>query len=85
MLTLQPELRVDAGGMVNHSWLSDALGLENVVLERPVGGSGEDIPGWSKEVLNLNIGGNIIIIAINQLNRILLYSFVILTSIDYLQ
>lgn len=57
MLTLQPELRADAGGMVNHSWLSDALGLENVVLERPVGGSGEDIPGWSKEVLNLNIGG----------------------------
>ncbi len=48
------ELRADAGGMVNHSWLSDALGLENVVLERPVGGSGEDIPGWSKEVLNLN-------------------------------
>ncbi|CAG87344.2 DEHA2D15862p [Debaryomyces hansenii CBS767] len=57
MLTLQPELRADAGGMVNHSWLSDALGLENVVLERPVGGSGEDIPGWSKEVSNSNIGG----------------------------
>lgn len=49
MLTLQPENRADAGGMVNHPWLSDALGLENVVLERPVGGSGEDIPGWSKE------------------------------------
>lgn len=49
MLTLQPETRADAGGMVNHPWLSDALGLENVVLERPVGGSGEDIPGWSRE------------------------------------
>lgn len=49
MLTLQPENRADAGGMVNHPWLSDALGLENVVLERPVGGSGEDIPGWSRE------------------------------------
>lgn len=49
MLQIQPELRADAGGMVNHPWLSDALGLENVVLERPVGGSGEDIPGWSKE------------------------------------
>ncbi|GEQ72326.1 hypothetical protein JCM33374_g6013 [Metschnikowia sp. JCM 33374] len=49
MLTLQPETRADAGGMINHPWLSDALGLENVVLERPVGGSGEDIPGWSKE------------------------------------
>ncbi|OBA24303.1 kinase-like protein [Metschnikowia bicuspidata var. bicuspidata NRRL YB-4993] len=49
MLTLQPEMRADAGGMINHPWLSDALGLENVVLERPVGGSGEDIPGWSRE------------------------------------
>ncbi|KAM9908443.1 hypothetical protein OXX79_000362 [Metschnikowia pulcherrima] len=49
MLTLQPEARADAGGMINHPWLSDALGLENVVLERPVGGSGEDIPGWSRE------------------------------------
>lgn len=49
MLTLQPETRADAGGMVNHPWLSDALSLENVVLERPVGGSGEDIPGWSRE------------------------------------
>lgn len=52
MLVLQPELRADAGGMVNHPFLSDALGLENVVLERPVGGSGEDIPGWTKEILN---------------------------------
>lgn len=49
MLALQPELRADAGGMVNHPWLSDALGLENVVLERPVSGSGEDIVGWSRE------------------------------------
>lgn len=53
MLTIQPEMRADAGGMINHPWLSDALGLENVVLERPVGGSGEDIPGWSKEILSL--------------------------------
>lgn len=50
MLTLQPETRADAGGMVNHPWLSDAVGLENVVLERSVGGSGEDIPGWSREL-----------------------------------
>lgn len=50
MLVLQPENRADAGGMLNHVWLGDALGLENVVLERPVGGSGEDIPGWSKEI-----------------------------------
>lgn len=50
MLALNPEHRADAGGMVNHPWLSDALGLENVVLERPVGGLGEDIPGWAREV-----------------------------------
>lgn len=50
MLQLQPEERADAGGMINHPWLRDALALENVVLERPVGGSGEDIPGWSKEL-----------------------------------
>lgn len=56
MLALQPELRADAGGMVNHPWLSDAVGLENVVLERPVGGSGEDIPGWSKEIPNFHHG-----------------------------
>lgn len=50
MLKLKPEERADAGGMLNHPWLRDALGLENVVLERPVGGSGEDIPGWSREI-----------------------------------
>lgn len=50
MLTLTPETRADAGGLVNHPWLSDAVGLENVVLERSVGGSGEDIPGWSREL-----------------------------------
>ncbi|EGW35293.1 uncharacterized protein SPAPADRAFT_58513 [Spathaspora passalidarum NRRL Y-27907] len=54
MLEIQPEKRADAGGMINHSWLGDVLGLENVVLERPVGGSGEDIPGWSKEVTATN-------------------------------
>lgn len=56
MLALQPESRADAGGMINHPWLSDALGLENVVLERPVGGSGEDIPGWTKELISLSSG-----------------------------
>lgn len=50
MLQIEPEERADAGGMINHPWLRDALALENVVLERPVGGSGEDIPGWSKEL-----------------------------------
>lgn len=56
MLALQPELRADAGGMVNHEWLSDAVGLENVVLERPVGGAGEDLPGWSREISSLAPG-----------------------------
>lgn len=56
MLSLQPENRADAGGMINHPWLSDALGLENVVLERPVGGSGEDIAGWSREAGNPSQG-----------------------------
>lgn len=51
MLAIKPEARADAGGMINHPWLSDSLGLENVVLERPVGGSGEDIPGWARELL----------------------------------
>ncbi|CCH45066.1 hypothetical protein BN7_4644 [Wickerhamomyces ciferrii] len=50
MLCVNPEKRADAGGMVNHQWLSDAMGLENVVLERPLRGTGDDIPGWSKEV-----------------------------------
>ncbi|EGV65911.1 serine/threonine protein kinase, CMGC [Yamadazyma tenuis] len=58
MLTTQPEQRADAGGMINHPWLSDALGLENVVLERPVGGSGEDIPGWSKEISSSSYNSN---------------------------
>ncbi|CAI5757828.1 unnamed protein product [Candida verbasci] len=57
MLNLQPEERADAGGMLNHPWLRDALGLENVVLERPVGGSGEDIPGWSRELNSKNYFG----------------------------
>lgn len=50
MLIVNPEKRADAGGMVNHPWLSDALGLENVLLERPLCGTGDDIPGWSREV-----------------------------------
>lgn len=50
MLAINPEKRADAGGMVNHPWLSDALGLENVVLERPLYCCGEDIAGWCKEV-----------------------------------
>ncbi|KAH3680893.1 hypothetical protein WICMUC_000036 [Wickerhamomyces mucosus] len=50
MLNINPEKRADAGGMVNHPWLADAPGLENFVLERPIGGVGDDIPGWCREV-----------------------------------
>ncbi|CAM9013520.1 unnamed protein product [Wickerhamomyces anomalus] len=50
MLSINPERRADAGGMVNHPWLSDAMGLENVLLERPLRGTGDDIPGWSREI-----------------------------------
>ncbi|ODV93581.1 hypothetical protein PACTADRAFT_51368 [Pachysolen tannophilus NRRL Y-2460] len=50
MLRLQPDKRADAGGMVNHPWLADTIGLENVVIERPLGGAGDDIPGWFKQI-----------------------------------
>lgn len=51
MLELNPEARADAGGMTNHSWLNDAIGLENVAVDdRALKGSGSDIPGWSREV-----------------------------------
>lgn len=50
MLCISPEKRADAGGMINHPWLSDAIGLENVVEERPLCGAGTDIAGWAREV-----------------------------------
>ncbi|CAI8495878.1 unnamed protein product [Hanseniaspora opuntiae] len=48
MLEIDPSKRADAGGMVNHPWLKDALGMEDVVVkDRPLaGGSGMDLPGW---------------------------------------
>lgn len=48
MLEIDPSKRADAGGMVNHPWLRDALGMEDVVVkDRPLaGGSGMDLPGW---------------------------------------
>lgn len=45
MLELLPEKRADAGGLLNHPWLDS-----DIFVERPMGGSGEDIPGWSKEI-----------------------------------
>ncbi|RCK56063.1 Protein kinase dsk1 [Candida viswanathii] len=46
MLDLLPESRADAGGLLTHPWLDS-----DIFVERPMGGSGEDIPGWSKEVI----------------------------------
>lgn len=51
MLELDPRKRADAGGMINHPWIKDTVGLENVSLvERKLYGSGADIPGWFQEV-----------------------------------
>ncbi|CCF56623.1 hypothetical protein KAFR_0B03270 [Kazachstania africana CBS 2517] len=51
MLQIDPKKRADAGGLVNHPWLNDTLGMENIrVLDRPLGGDGSDIPGWCQEV-----------------------------------
>ena len=51
MLQLDPKKRADAGGLVNHPWLKDTLGMEDVtVMDRRLYASGEDIPGWSHEV-----------------------------------
>ncbi|CCH60619.1 hypothetical protein TBLA_0D01110 [Henningerozyma blattae CBS 6284] len=51
MLKIDPRKRADAGGLVNHPWLNDTLGMENVhVPDRLVYGSGADIPGWDQEV-----------------------------------
>lgn len=49
MLELNPRKRADAGGMSNHEWLKDALGLENVHVDRVPGASGKEIEGWAKE------------------------------------
>ncbi|CCD27294.1 serine/threonine protein kinase SKY1 NDAI_0K01030 [Naumovozyma dairenensis CBS 421] len=51
MLQLDPRKRADAGGLVNHPWLKDTLGMENITMpDRPLYGSGSDIPGWFQEV-----------------------------------
>lgn len=51
MLTLDPRKRADAGGLANHPWLSDTIGMEDVsVSDRRLYGDGSDIPGWYNEV-----------------------------------
>ncbi|KAL6944888.1 hypothetical protein ACO0QE_002330 [Hanseniaspora vineae] len=47
MLTINPKERADAGGMANHPWLQDTLGMENITCcDRKLYGKGIDIPGW---------------------------------------
>lgn len=51
MLELDPRKRADAGGMVNHPWLRDTPGMEEVEMkDRKLYGAGADIPGWFREV-----------------------------------
>ncbi|KAI9805386.1 MAG: serine/threonine protein kinase, CMGC group [Phylliscum demangeonii] len=50
MLELSPEKRADAGGMVGHGFVADALGMEHATLDRPRGSHGEGIDGWACEV-----------------------------------
>lgn len=52
MLELDPRKRADAGGIVNHPWLRNTLGMESIsVQDRKLYGNGEeDIEGWSHEI-----------------------------------
>ncbi|XBW35871.1 hypothetical protein QEN19_001443 [Hanseniaspora menglaensis] len=51
MLKTDPRERADAGGMVNHPWLKDTLGMEDVVVQdrENAGGSGYDLRGWTRQ------------------------------------
>lgn len=52
MLEIDPRKRADAGGLVNHPWLADTLGMNSVTVnDRKLYGNGSDIPGWAQEVL----------------------------------
>lgn len=51
MLELNPLKRADAGGMCNHPFLNDTIGLQNtMILERECAAPGNDIPGWCHEI-----------------------------------
>lgn len=51
MLEMDPRKRADAGGLVNHPWLSNTHAMQDVnVPDRQLYGSGTDIPGWYQEV-----------------------------------
>ena len=51
MLELLPEKRANAGGMANHPWLNETVGMKGVKLENLEPGSkGEGIEGLATEV-----------------------------------
>jgi serine/threonine-protein kinase SRPK3 len=50
MLELPPESRANAGGMSNHEFMNDTIGMENIKVDIPVGSKGEGIEGWASEV-----------------------------------
>lgn len=49
MLELNPERRANAGGMSGHSFLSDAAGMAEKMVDVPVGTRG-GIEGWATEI-----------------------------------
>ncbi|KAF2673977.1 protein kinase dsk1 [Microthyrium microscopicum] len=50
MLELMPAERANAGGMSNHAFLDDTLGMDGVKTDVKVGTKGDDIVGWATEV-----------------------------------
>ena len=50
MLELMPSDRANAGGMANHNFFNDTMGMEGVQLDVPVGSKGEGIEGWATEI-----------------------------------
>ncbi|GMM34338.1 hypothetical protein DASC09_016630 [Saccharomycopsis crataegensis] len=58
MLEIHPKYREDAGGLSNHPWLRIRAGApgsyyeDDEFVDRPLGCSGEDIPGWHYEIMH---------------------------------
>lgn len=50
MLELLPEKRANAGGMSNHAFMDQTLGMDDVKLDIPLGSRGEGIEGWATEI-----------------------------------
>lgn len=50
MLELLPVDRANAGGMANHAFMQDTIGMEATSLDIKSGTKGEGIEGWSTEM-----------------------------------